>query len=351
MLPDAGIPVSLAVLLECFQPCFTAPTFQTFRLLVTGMLAAPARRTVVGMLVGAARQGEVPHDRAHRFLARAVWSIVDLSDALARLVVERLVGDGPITVAIDDTLFHRRGKKVFAAGYCHDGSARGESSVGHGNNWVITALVLPTSVFGRPLCLPIGASLVVKDTMSASRLWLAARAAERLARLFPTRTIHVVADSAYAGRELRTLPANVTWTTRPRADAALFALAPPRTGRRGRPRTKGDRLGTIRELAAAAAYEHVTVTRYGRTDTVGIAVTDCLWYSVFGPRTVRLVLLREPGRPLLALITTDLAAIGARIVERYASRWAIETAIEDAKQLVGHCCIGEVRHRGASDQS
>ena len=71
---------------------------------------------------------------------------------------------------------------------------------------------------------------------------------------------------------------------------------------------------------------------------------DCLWYSVFGTRTARLVLLREPGRPLLALITTDLAATGARIVERYASRWAIEIAIEDAKQLVG---VGEARNRTA----
>ena len=28
MLPDVMIPTSLAVLLDCFRPCFTAPTFQ-----------------------------------------------------------------------------------------------------------------------------------------------------------------------------------------------------------------------------------------------------------------------------------------------------------------------------------
>lgn len=296
MLPDATIPASLAFLLDCFRPCFTAPTFQTFQTLLTGLLAAPARRTVVGMLVGAARQTDVPHDRAHRFFAKAAWSLVDVSDTLARLVVDRLVDDGPITIALDDTLFHRRGKKVFAVGWFHDGAARGETPVGRGNNWVIVAIVLPRSVFGRPICLPIGAHLVVKNTMSASRLWLAARATERLARLFPTRAIHVVADSAYAGGELKTLPANVTWTTRPRADAALSAPAPPRTGRPGRPRLKGDRLASIAQLAATAAFRPATVTRYGRTDTVQIAVIDCLWYSVFGPRGVHLVLLREPAR-------------------------------------------------------
>jgi hypothetical protein len=51
-----------------------------------------------------------------------------------------------------------------------------------------------------------------------------------------------VADSAYAGGEPKKLPAHVTWTTRLRKDAALHELPAQRTGRRGRPRQKGDRL-------------------------------------------------------------------------------------------------------------
>ncbi len=57
----------------------------------------------------------------------------------------------------------------------------------------------------------------------------------------PGRHIHVVADSAYAGGELK-LPKAVTWTTGLRKDAALHDLPLRRTGKRGRPRTKGDRL-------------------------------------------------------------------------------------------------------------
>ena len=44
----------------------------------------------------------------------------------------------------------------------------------------------------------------------------------------------------------------------------------------------------------------------------------------------------------LALVTTDLAAGPARIIERYASRWSIEVAIEDAKQVFG---AGQARNR------
>ncbi|SBW22995.1 hypothetical protein [Protofrankia symbiont of Coriaria ruscifolia] len=54
-----------------------------------------------------------------------------------------------------------------------------------------------------------------------------------LADALPDRRLHVVADAAYAGEQLRTLPTTVTWTTRLRTDAALFRLAPPRTGHCG----------------------------------------------------------------------------------------------------------------------
>ena len=106
--------------------------------------------------------------------------------------------------------------------------------------------------------------------------------AEAIAGALPGRRIHVVADSAYASGELKKLPSCVTWTTRLRKDAALYDLPPERTGRRGQPREKGDRLSSLAELAATLAFEQVTVTRYGKTATIGAAAVTCLWHSVFG---------------------------------------------------------------------
>src|SRR5262249_61458013 len=68
----------------------------------------------------------------------------------------------------------------------------------------------------------------------------------------PGRAIHVVADAAYAGEELKKLPPGITWTTRLRRDAALYDLPPARTGRRGRPRAKGTRLPPLDLLARRA---------------------------------------------------------------------------------------------------
>ncbi|CAO5174420.1 hypothetical protein FAIPA1_380029 [Frankia sp. AiPs1] len=69
--------------------------------------------------------------------------------------MDRLVPAGPLTVVVDDTLFHRAGTKVWAAGWFHDGSAKGDRQVGFGNNWVIVGLAVPVPLLGRPVCLPV----------------------------------------------------------------------------------------------------------------------------------------------------------------------------------------------------
>jgi len=349
MFPDAAlpVPVSLTGVLAVFAPLFTAPSFRTFTMLACGFLAQTGKRTVCGMLAGAGLARVWSHDRAHRFFARARWNADDLGLAAARLVVALLVPAGePVTVAIDDTLFRRRGKKVWAASWFHDGSAPGPAKTGYGNNWVIAAVVVRLPAVRRPVAIPVLAKLVIKGTSSASRLWLARRMTQMLAEALPGRDIHVTADSAYAGGELKKLPGRVTWTTRLRKDAALHGLPPARTGRRGRPRQKGDRLPSLARLAATAAFTQVTVTRYGKTAVISAAPVTCLWPAVFGTRPVTVVLIRDRSAAGydLALVTTDTAATAAQVIERYAARWSIEVAIEDAKQVFG---TGQARNRTA----
>jgi DDE superfamily endonuclease len=202
MLPDVTLPVpaSLMNVLAAFAPLFTVPSFRTFCGLACGFLAQAGKRTVCGMLAGAGLARLWPHDRAHRFFSGARWNPDELGLAVAKLVVALLVPAGePVTVAIDDTLFKRRGKKVWAASWFHDGSAPGPAKTGYGNNWVVAAVVVKLPALRRPVAIPVLAKLVIKDTSSASRLWLARGMAEAIAGALPGRAIHVVADSAYAG--------------------------------------------------------------------------------------------------------------------------------------------------------
>jgi hypothetical protein len=335
-------------LLSAFAPLFTAPSFRTFCGLACGFLAQPGKRTVCGMLTGFGLSRLWPHDRAHYFFSRARWSPDDLGLTAARLVVSLLVPAGaPVDVAVDDTLFKRRGKKVWAASWFHDGSAQGPAKTGYGNNWVILAVMVRLPFTSRPVGVPVMAKLVIKGSNSKSRLWLARRMAGRLAAALPGRRVRVVADSAYAGGELKDLPAGISWTTRLRKDAALHGLPPERTGKPGRPRVKGGRLPSLAGLAATAEFSQVTVIRYQKTETIQAAVVTCLWYSVFGSRPVRVVLIRDKSKAGcdLALVTTDAGATATQVIERYASRWSIEVAIQDSEQLFG---AGQARNRTAA---
>ena len=97
-------------------------------------------------------------------------------------------------------------------------------------------------------------------------------------------------------------------------------------------------------------FSQVTVTRYGKTETIAVHAFTCLWYSVTGTRPVTVILIRDKSRTGfdLALITTEKNPGIARMIERYAARWAIEVAIEDAKQLFG---TGQARNRTAARSS
>ena len=310
-----------------------------------GLIVQTRRRTVVGMLLGAGLTHIWPHDRAHYFFARARWSADQLGLALACLITDRLLPeDAALQVAVDDTLFKRRGKKVFGAAWQHDGSATGSKAIGFGNNWVVLGLLVPLPFLPRPVCLPVLARLW-RPGREVSKVDLARELVGVLLAAFPHRRLHLVGDAAYHGSALRDLPARCTWTCRMQRNGVFYAPAPPRTGRRGHPAWKGQRLGTPGEIAEAAAFTRHTVERYGRTESVLIAVVDGLWWGAFHRRPCRLLLISDDDsdKPYdLALITTDLTSTPAQIVARYAWRWQIELLFLQLKQVLG---VGQARNR------
>ena len=332
------VPPSLLIVLEVLRPCFSAPSFATMSALVSGALSASGARTVTGMWQAAGLAASSHWSRAHRFFSRAVWDLDRVGLALARAVVERIVpAGGAVTVAVDDTLFHRYGKKVHGARYQHDGSAKGRDGIGRGNCFVIAGIVVAVPFLARQVCLPVLFRLHIPKA-SASKTEQARAMVDLLAQALPRRTVHVVGDALYRGPAWRGLPARVTFTTRLAANAVLYGPEPLRTGRRGHPAWKGERLGTAAEMAATATWRRSTVTRYGVTEAVDLAAITCLWWGSLHRTPVRVVLVRDPDetRPYtLALATTDLTATCEQIVARYASRWSIEQSIKDSKNLLG----------------
>ena len=357
------LPSSLNELLLLFAPCFTKPTFQTFRALVVGQISQTRLRCVTGMLLGARLSGVWHHARAHRFFSHARWSVDELGLKLAQLIVERLLApEQPLVVPIDDTLAKRRGRKVFGCFWHHDGTANSRrGTVAWGNNWVTAGINVKLAFLERTVCLLVLFRLwrprrkeIPKhkpDPERPSKPRLAREILCLLAARFSSRMIHVVGDAAYASGAFADLPANVTITSRLRCDAAINALAPPRPPEgqrgRGRPPKKGARLPKLDQIAAdpATRWVKATVCRYGEREQVMVHAFRCLWYEAFGTEPLQVVLIQDTSKPTgyeLALISTDLKASAVQLVERYAERWPIEVAYEEGKEIFG---VGDARNR------
>lgn len=353
------VPASLDGLLVLLRPCFTQPTFQTFRGLLVGQVSQTAQRTVCGMLVGARLSGVWHHARAHRFFSLARWSVDELGLRIAALIVERLCEpDTPVLVAVDDTLLQRRGRRVHGAHWHHDATANSNRHTSAwGNNWVTIAIVVRPWFLDRAVCLPVLFRLwqprrkeIPKDQpdpQRPSKPVLARELVDLLAARLDDRQVNLVGDAAYASSAARGLPARVTLTSRLRSNAAIYKPAPPRTGKRGRPAVWGARLPSLAQVAAdpATAWTAASVRRYAKTETVMLHQIDCLWGPLGAQTPVRVILIQDAGRASgyqIALITTDQTSTPGQIVERYADRWPIEVAYEDAKHVFG---VGHARNR------
>jgi hypothetical protein len=226
MLRVPTLPGALTRVLATVRPCFTAPTFEVFTALVAGLFTQPVSRTVCGMLTGAGLARAWHHSRAHRFFSTTRWQPHQVGLLLGELIVTSLLApDAPITVAVDDTLFRRRGKKIHAVGWFHDGSAAGQAKLGFGNNWVVLAVIVTLPFLSRPVALPVLASLAVKGGQSKPDL--ARDLLDAIAERFPDRDIHLVADTAYGCNAFAGLGHGMTITTRARTNAVFSHLAHP----------------------------------------------------------------------------------------------------------------------------
>jgi len=72
-----------------------------------------------------------------------------------------VAADEAITIAIEDTLFHRQGRRCTAT-FFHDGSQVGKTKIAYKNNWLILAIAVHLEFLDRPIALPVGFALVRK---------------------------------------------------------------------------------------------------------------------------------------------------------------------------------------------
>jgi len=327
-------------LLDRTRSGFTAPSFAIFTDLVTGWVCAPGRRTITNMITVVDPAGRRAHDAYHRFVRDGVWSMNRLWRVLATHLITTFSPTGVVELACDDTLFHHEGRKVEGAGVFRDAVRSTVRRVvyARGLNLVVITLTIHPPWGGQPVAVPVNVR-VHKKHDATTTIAHAAAMIEEIAAWLPDRWFHLVADGAYATLAGAALP-RTHLSSRMRRDAALYEPAPPPTGKRGRPRTKGERLPTPTGLAEKTTdkdWATVEVDVRGHTVQRQVWTRDVLWYRVNKTDLVRLVIVRDPNRvePDDYFFTTDLHATAADVATRYATRWAIEVCFRDVKQDLG----------------
>jgi hypothetical protein len=324
-------------LLGAFQPVFTAPGFALCLRLVSAWIRCPGRHTLTRLYLLAEPEQERAHDAYHRFFGHGAWSMPTLWRVLAQLLVATFYPQGDIPLDLDDTLFHKSGRKNQSAAWWRDAvRSTGQKVVhGFGLNLVVLTLAVTPPWGGEPLGLPINLRLHRKH--GTGLLELAQDMMEDLARWFPERRFALCADGFYAPLAGRNLP-RTHLTSRLRRDAALFAPPSPtrrRQRRRGRPRTKGRPLPTPQKMAQCCrSWQKATVNRRGKLLDRLVYTQQVLWYRVCPRQPILLVICRDPSgkEPDDFFFTTNLHSTAVQVLEQYGQRWSIEDTFKNTKQ-------------------
>src|SRR4051795_2590909 len=111
---------SFLTLLQHFSPVFTAPTYQTFSLVVTGWIVSHRHRYITEVIFACGQVGIGHWSRFHRSFSHAARDLDASSLALAKLVCTILAPVATLLRAVDDTLGRKRGLTLYGAGMHYD---------------------------------------------------------------------------------------------------------------------------------------------------------------------------------------------------------------------------------------
>ncbi len=335
-----------------FADCFTAPSLRHFGVLISGWVLTVGVHTISQVILTSGLHESESFVSIYRFLEKAKWTPDHVAFKVFRIIVDTLLPDvTEIELVLDDTLNDHVGKKIFGAGFQHDGNApKTGRPIGYGVCFVIIGVVvrLP-GISERVFCLPYAARLWWPQKAKVKPLGKKHRSKSelgaeliRLTRSWidSSVTLRVIVDGGYSNRQIiQDRPKGVHITGKVRMDAALYALATQETNKRGRPRKKGGRLPCPKSIFIHEGdqWEWVWITLYGQETIVCVHRFKAIWYKAAGNEPLSIVMVRDPGHkyPDTVFFDTDTAASDTETIQRFSHRWSIEITNRETKSLLG----------------
>lgn len=352
-----NLPPIIINLLNPFAPVFYgATTWEKAKTLVVGAILAPRKRTVSSLLRVMGLMEDSHFAGYHQVLNRAVWSSLAISERLLRLLLVHLdQGDEPLVFGIDETIERRWGQKIAARGIYRDAVRSSQSHFvkASGLRWVsvmwLKAIPWAQRVWALPFLTALAPSERYYESSARQPKTLTDWARQlilQVRRWLPTREMIMVGDGSYAVLELlhtcQTLTHPVTMITRLRLDAALYEPAPPPTGKKGRPRKKGQRLPTLQQILhnPETCWQAVTLNWYeGQQRSMEFVSDTAVWFHNGKPPVpLRWVLLRDPlgkADPVALLSTAVASYLPVQIANWFVQRWQLEVTFAEVRAHLG----------------
>ena len=347
-----SLPSAAEALFLKLSVAFTRPTFQRIVPLCVGAILAIGQRTVTAVLWTMRGVIRGHPSTYHRVFSRAVWSLWPLGKILAAAILRHVPADQPVLVPMDDTTAQHRGQKVYGKG-CHHDAVR--SSHTHvvwrwGHRWVVLAFSAPFPFTSRRWALPVLAALyrpkeldVAEGRAHKTALELARQLMAVLIHWFPDRNFVFLGDGGYASHGLACFcyrhRRHATLVSRFHGDANLYEPPPPRQGRKGRPRVKGDKLPTPQEVVADSERETARGSWYGGGQRrVEFVSGTGHWYKAGRPLApLRWVFVHdlEGTHRDEYFYTTDTGLNPEQIISWFTARWPIETTFQEVRAHLG----------------
>jgi hypothetical protein len=258
----------------------------------------------------------------------------------------------PVLVPMDDTTAQHRGKCVYGKGCHHDAvrSAHKHVVFRWGHRWVVLAISVRFPFTWRRWALPVLVALYRPESLDQAEHRrhktapdLARQLMAVLIHWFPERKFVFLGDGGYASHELASFchrhRRHASLVSRFHGDARLYAPAPKRRPRNGRPPIKGRKLPTPAQVVARRALTTTTVRWYGGADRhVGLVSGTGLWYkSGAGVVSIRWVFVRDLQGTHRDeyFYSTDPALTAPQIVSWFTARWPIETTFQEMRAHLG----------------
>ena len=151
-----SLPIAFTSVIGIFAPVFSRPVWQHVKVLLTGAVLAPGKRTVTAILQIMGRCAAPDFQTYHRVLNRAIWSPLTASRLLLRFLVAVFIPHGVVVCGLDDTIERRRGEQISAKGIYRDPvrSSHTHMVKASGLRWLACMLLTPLAWAERVWALP-----------------------------------------------------------------------------------------------------------------------------------------------------------------------------------------------------